>query len=143
MKNIVVALILSVVLSACTTSSIDIPDRPTSFTFEASKLKTKEAIVSSFTSRNFQIVSDSDFQMVMDQQQHSPGAVFSHGSQFNGIPNGRVLIVLTGDNPTEIRTRTQIITNPGSGFEIVKDYNDKTFKNRIYLGMEEAKTLIN
>ena len=51
------------------------------------------------------------------------GAQMIYGSQWNGVPNARVTMTLTGNNPTKVITQLAVITNPGTGFERPNDVN--------------------
>ncbi|GAJ94355.1 hypothetical protein [Rhizobium rhizogenes] len=116
-------LALSVALSACQTAPAT-PLAPQDFTINASKLKTKEAIIATFLPRNYKIIRDSEFQLVLDRPANDNfGAMLLFGSKFNGVPDARVTFTITGDNPTQVNSRLELVTNPGSGFEQVTDIN--------------------
>ena len=109
--------VLLSVLSGCQTAP-QAPLASNDFTFNASKTKTKEAIITTYLPRNYQIVKDSEFQLVMDRPANDNFmAQMVFGSKFNSVPNARLILTLVGDNPTHVHSQLQIITNPGSGFE--------------------------
>ena len=120
MKNKFAALpaaLICLVLSACQTAPSG-PLAPNDFTFNASRTKTKEAIVARFLPKNYQIVRDSDLQLVLDRPASDNfAAQFIYGSQFNTVPNARAMMTFLGDGPTQVNVRLFIVTNPGSGFE--------------------------
>lgn len=108
---------MCLIVTACQTTPSG-PLAPNDFTFNAPRAKTKEAIVAAFLPRNYQIVRDSDLQLVMDRPVNDNfGAQLLFGSKFNGVPNARVMLTFLGDNPTSVNARLFIVTNPGSGFE--------------------------
>ncbi|PZU74986.1 MAG: hypothetical protein DI546_09425 [Rhizobium sp.] len=123
MKFKVAAVALCIIVSGCQTA----PQGPlptNEFTFNADKAKTKDAIISSFLPNGYQLVRDSEFQLVLDKPATDNfGAQMIYGSQWNGVPNARVTMTLTGNNPTKVTTQLAVITNPGTGFERPNDVN--------------------
>lgn len=119
------------------------PLEPVDFTVHASKLKTKEAIISTFIQRNYRIVTDSEFQLVLDRPANdNMMAMVLLGSDFNRVPNARVTFTITGDNPTQANARLEVVTNPGSGFERVMDVsNNAEGRAQINRAMEKVKII--
>ncbi|TIP06443.1 MAG: hypothetical protein E5X72_01620 [Mesorhizobium sp.] len=139
----VATFLICVILSACQTAPKG-PLPPNDFTFNAPRAKTKEAIVAAFLPRNYQIVRDSDLQLVMDRPANDNfGAQLLFGSQFNGVPNARVMLTFLGDNPTSVNARLFIVTNPGSGFEQQTDItNNADGRASIAKAMAIAQTTL-
>lgn len=137
MRNFMILLALVFSLSACET--VEIPDRPSTFTYQASKQRTKEAIVRTFVTAGHQLISDTDFQLIFDRPATGFAAIW-FGSNYDSQPNARVTLTLTGNNPTQVNTRLEIVTNPGSAFERRTDVsNNKEARNVIYQRMEAVR----
>lgn len=137
--KLALSLISLVFISGCQTTQG--PLATNNFTFNADKTRTKEAIIATFVPRGYQIVKDSEFQLVMDRPANdSFGAQLVYGSQWNSIPNARVILTITGSKPTNVNSQIQVVTNPGSGFERVNDVsNHAESRNTIAAAMEQAK----
>jgi hypothetical protein len=115
---------------------------PNNFTFNAGRQITKESIVAVYLGRGFQIVRDSDLQLVMDRPANdSFTAQLLFGSRWNGVPNSRMSLTFLGDNPTQVNAQLAIVTNPGSGFERVMDItNNASMRQQLQIGMAQAKS---
>ncbi|WP_143749113.1 hypothetical protein [Mesorhizobium sp. WSM3868] len=137
------ALAAIVLIAGCQTAPTG-PVPPNNFTFNAGKQATKEAVVSAYLGRGFQIVRDSDLQLVMDgPAKDNFGAQLVFGSQWNVVPNSRISMTFLGDNPTQVNAQLAIVTNPGSGFEQVTDLtNNASARQQLQIGMSQAKTLL-
>lgn len=94
------------------------------FTFNSTKIETKDAIVSIFLSEGYWISKDSEYILAFDRPANDFMLKFLFGSKFNGTPNGRIVFTITGNKPTSVNARIQIVTNPGSGFENITDLTD-------------------
>lgn len=82
-------LLVVIVLAGCQATPTG-PLAPLDYTFNADKTQTKEAIIATFLPRGYQIVRDSQFQLVLDRPANdSFGAQLLFGSSFNGAPNAR------------------------------------------------------
>lgn len=132
---------LALLLCGCQTAPTG-PLAPNNFTFNASRQTTKESIVSVYLGRGFQIVRDSDLQLVMDRPANDNfTAQLLFGSQWNGVPNARMSLTFLGDNPTQVNAQLSIVTNPGSGFERVMDVtNNAGLRQQLQTGMVQAKS---
>ncbi|RWM26883.1 hypothetical protein [Mesorhizobium sp.] len=99
--------------------------------------------MSVYLGRGFQIVRDSDLQLVMDRPaKDNFGAQLVFGSQWNVVPNSRISMTFLGDNPTQVNAQLAIVTNPGSGFEQVTDLtNNASTRQQLQIGMSQAKAL--
>lgn len=131
-----------IVLTACQTpNSGPLPSQD--MTINASKVQTKEALIKAFMPYNYRIVRDSDFQLVLDRPANDNfAAMMLAGSRFNGVPNARVTFTITGDNPTQVSSRLELVTNPGSGFEQAMDLNSNADGRRaVATGLLNAKTI--
>jgi hypothetical protein len=119
------------------------PMAPNNFAFNAGRQTTKEAIVSVYLGRGFQIIRDSDLQLVMDRPANDNfGAQLLFGSQWNSVPNARLSLTFLGDNPTQVTAQLAIVTNPGSGFERVTDLtSNANARQELQIGMSKAKAL--
>ncbi|WP_295810323.1 hypothetical protein [uncultured Nitratireductor sp.] len=140
-KIAAIALVGVLVAGCQTTSNEPLPSN--SFTFNSSKQVAKEAIVSTYMSRGFNIVRDSDLQLVMDRPASDNfGAQLVFGSNWNSVPNARITATLLGDNPTNITVRQAIVTNPGTGFERVMDLSQNpSARQQLQIGMSRAKSM--
>lgn len=138
--KLVIALLSLLFLASCQTAQG--PLATNNFTFNADKTRTKEAIIATFLPRGYQIVKDSEFQLVLDRPANdSLGAQIVYGSQWNSVPNARVVFTITGNNPTNVNSQIQVVTNPGSGFERINDVsNHAESRSTIAASMEQAKT---
>lgn len=134
--------LMGVLVAGCQTTSNE-PLPSNSFTFNSSKQVAKEAIVSTYMSRGFNIVRDSDLQLVMDRPASDNfGAQLVFGSNWNSVPNARITATLLGDNPTKITVRQAIVTNPGTGFERVMDLSQNpSARQQLQIGMSRAKSM--
>ncbi|WP_131803292.1 hypothetical protein [Mesorhizobium sp. LCM 4576] len=130
------------IVAGCQTAPTG-PMPSNNFTFNAGRQTTKEAIVSAYLGRGFQIVRDSDLQLVMDRPaKDNFGAQLVFGSQWNVVPNSRLSLTFLGDNPTQVNAQLAIVTNPGSGFEQVTDLtNNASARQQLQVGMSQAKTI--
>lgn len=117
--------------------------QPVDFMFPTDKHHAKEAIIATFLQAQYQIVRDSDFQLVLDRPaQDSFAAQLLFGSRFNGVPNARVMLTFLGDNPTTVNARMMVVTNPGSGFEQTTDItNNGDARASVGRGMSKALEL--
>ncbi|RWL80669.1 MAG: hypothetical protein EOR67_30975 [Mesorhizobium sp.] len=99
--------------------------------------------MSAYLGRGFQIVRDSDLQLVMDRPaKDNFGAQLVFGSQWNVVPNSRLSLTFLGNNPTQVNAQLAIVTNPGSGFEQVTDLtNNASARQQLQIGMSQAKTI--
>lgn len=134
MKHIVMAIIGLIVLAGCQTAPTG-PMPTNTFTFNADRQTTKEAIVSVYMQRGYQIVRDSNLQLVLDRPANdSFGAQLLYGSQWNGVPNARVTLTFLGDRPTSVTSQIAVVTNPGTAFERVNDLSNN------YEGRQQIET---
>lgn len=130
-------------LAACQAAPQE-PLPPNEFVFPAGKTQTKEAIIATFLSQEYQIVRDSEFQLVMDRPVRDDfAASFLFGSQWNSTPNARVAMTFLGENPTRVTTQVQIVTNPGTGFERVTSLDqNRNWRASVANGMGMAGSLL-
>ena len=135
-------LLIALIVTGCTTAAAP-PPPPAVYQFPASRQMTKEAIVATYLGRGFQIVRDSDFQLVMDRPANDNfGAQILFGSQWNGVPNARLSLTFLGDGPTSVHANMAVVTNPGSGFEQVTDItNNPQARADVSTGMSQAIAL--
>lgn len=125
MKAKIFALAAALMVAGCQT--VPRVTEPLSFVFPADKQTTKEAIAATFLQNGYQIQRESDLQLVMDRPaKDSFAAQLIFGSEFNIVPDARVLMTILGDKPTVVTTNLQIVTNPGSGFEQATDITQNT-----------------
>lgn len=78
----------------------------------------KEALVSRMINRRYNLISDSDYQLVFDRpiENFLAGALL--GSRYDSTPNARITYTLAvGTDSVRIVADLAIITNPGSAFE--------------------------
>ncbi|WP_299941174.1 hypothetical protein [uncultured Nitratireductor sp.] len=132
--------LMGVLMAGCQTTSNE-PLPSNSFTFNSSKQVAKEAIVSTYMSRGFNIVRDSDLQLVMDRPASDNfGAQLLFGSNWNSVPNARITATLLGDNPTKVTVQQAVVTNPGTGFERVMDLSQNPdARKQLQIGMNKAQ----
>lgn len=137
--KLVITFLSFLLIAGCQTTQG--PLATNNFTFNSDKTRTKEAIIATFIPRGYQIVKDSEFQLVMDRPANdSFGAQLVYGSQWNSVPNARVILTITGNNPTNVNSQIQVVTNPGSGFERINDVsNHAESRSTIAASMEQAK----
>ena len=138
------AILVAMLLVAGCQSTPQGPLPTNQFVFDASKQKTKEAIVSIFISRGYQITRDTDFLLVLDKPaSDNAAAQFLYGSEWNGTPNARVVFTITGDAPTTVQSSIQIVTNPGTGMERITDMNQNAdARTRIAGAMDQVAALL-
>lgn len=141
MKSKAVAVFTALLLLTGCQATSKVPLSPSDFTISASKVKTKEALIGSFLPKGYQITRDSEFQLVLDRPaKDNLAAQVLLGSQFNSVPNARVTLTITGDNPTQVNSRIAIVTNPGSGFEQVMDLDQNAdARSAVALAILQAK----
>lgn len=119
--SIAVGAVLAVGLAACQSTA---PMPSNVFSFDASRQATKDAIVSTFLPKGYQVTKDSDFVLALDRPADSATAQLLFGSGWNETPNMRVVLTITGDKPTRVQSAVQIVTNPGSGIERITDVSN-------------------
>lgn len=96
---------------------------PLTFEIAAPREKVREAIVSEALGAGYQLVRESDLQLVLDRPTDNVAAMVLLGSKFNRQPNARLNIVTTGTAPVRVDVSPSMVTNPGSGFEQVHDFS--------------------
>lgn len=136
-------LLIPLLLASCQTKP-EGPMPPNQFTFNAPKVQVKEAIIKTFIPAGYQLVKDSDFQLVLDRPANDNfAAKFLFGSEMNGTPNARAILTITGDNPTEVISQLSLVTNPGTGVEIQHDLsNNADMRGSLARGMEKVRAAL-
>lgn len=124
MHRFVALLVAGLMITGCQTASLDdLP--PREYSFDASRARTKEALLAAFVDRGYELAKDSDLQLVVERPaDDNLGAQLLYGSRFNSVPNARVLMTFLGDDPTKVSFSGKIVTNPGSGFEKATDISN-------------------
>ena len=142
--RIILSGILLLFLVGCQTQANQTPAKPLDYVVNAEKVKTKEAIIATFLSNGYQISKDSEFQLALDRPAENDfAAQLLLGSDFNRVPNARVIMTFLSDNPTKVNARMQVVTNPGSGFEKPLDVsNNHKGREKIFGYMQQVKSLV-
>ena len=78
----------------------------------------KESVVSRMINRGYNLIRDTDYQMVFDRPIDNVWAAAFWGSRYDGIPNARITYTFAvGTDTVRVVADLAIITNPGSAFE--------------------------
>lgn len=106
--------ILIVALAGCETSDFHQAE-PETYIFQAERSVVKSSVIEEFLSEGYNIVADSEFQLVMDK---SPKLNMAQAILIsNTLPATRVKFTFLGEMPVKVVTAIFVVENPGTGFE--------------------------
>lgn len=119
MGKIILAALLSVILSACQTAQpLATASGKPETTIHAPVQKVKSAIVSLAMNHGFNVSKDTDFVLQVEKPTDNFGIALLMGSRYDGTPAERVTFTFApmGED-VRVTAAVSIVTNPGSAFE--------------------------
>lgn len=124
MKSIALLFLLVVTLSGCVTKPVEVP----SVTIPGASPETvRAALIERGVAKGWKIDKESQSEVVFGKPATSFAMMLAYGSNYDREPRVRRHFTLTAsDGGTRLFLVSEIVTNPGSGFErITEDNNSK------------------
>ena len=103
--------------------------------------KARSALTNDMLSDGWVISGETASQIVFDKQIENFGAMMMYGSNFNRVPNARVVFSMAHvDGGIRVVATPSMVTNPGSGFEQSSAFDQETL-NVLYIRMQYASAV--